>query len=429
MKSKTKIACLAVGCLTLGTLMLVGTGKSPVIFSGATGNPYTLSVTAADITVPDAGYPYITTALGNKVEVYASKISMAENITLLADGYLYNKDPISGMTSLTVDLAEGSGDVTVDYGYSVDSKSTDILYVKVGVPVTDDVALDWSSVSPNYFRINATADAEIVSISAEYSCESVDLSQEIHMVGAGSFLGEHDNEWTPLAGPKLELNTENKDAIEYQLVDIELTAGDEFKFVIGETGAVDTQKGHWKIKDSNGSAFDKGDLTIEDNGDITVVNTKTYSFYLQVNEGLTEFVEFDGSNKGSWAASKDPVVESELKTVYCKVPHWWWKESAGCAIHYWSGSGGTTWPGIRMDVVSQGTTKDDYSIYSFELDVANFTNFMFVRVNASGTLSDWGAKTVDLSVSEMTTNNMYTIGTTEVWGYPGASGSWSVYPA
>lgn len=425
MKSKTKIACLAVGFLTLGTLMLVGTSKSPIVFSGATGNPYTLSVTAADITVPDEGYPYITTALGNKVEVNASKIGMTENITLAADGFLYNKDPINGMTSFTVDLAEGSGDVTIDYGYSVDSEKPDILYVKVGVPVTDDVALDWSDVSPNYFRINATANAEIVSISAEYSCESVDLSKEIHMVGEGSFLGEYDNEWTPLAGPKLELNTGSTTAIEYQLVDIELTAGDIFKFAIGETWAIPTHKAHWKIKDSNGSAFDKGDLTIADDGNITVVNTKTYSFYLQVNESLTEFVTFDGDNKGSWAASKDPLVESNVRTIYFKAPDWWCSDGAQTGIHMWGANiTETKWPGVRCAIVD--ATK---KIWSYDIDLANTEGFIFTRINSgTGTPSDWGAKTPNLYPEDVGDNNMFDASESDVvWGGSGVTGTWTTY--
>lgn len=110
-------------------------------------------------------------------------------------------------------------------------------------------------------------------------------------------------------------------------------------------------------------------------------------------------------------------------TVYCKVTQsWWTKDGAAVGVYYWGGaSAGTTWPGVRMTPVSgaEGTWT-----YDVPEDV---TGLIFTRVNGSGDIADWGAKTADLSLPT-DGKNLYTI-TSEsaVWGNPGATGVWSVY--
>lgn len=110
-------------------------------------------------------------------------------------------------------------------------------------------------------------------------------------------------------------------------------------------------------------------------------------------------------------------------TVYCKVTQsWWTKDGAAVGVYYWGGaSAGTTWPGVRMTPVSgaEGTWT-----YDVPEDV---TGLIFTRVNGSGDIADWGAKTADLSLPT-DAKNLYTI-TSEsaVWGNPGATGVWSVY--
>ncbi len=110
-------------------------------------------------------------------------------------------------------------------------------------------------------------------------------------------------------------------------------------------------------------------------------------------------------------------------TVYCKVTQsWWTKDGAAVGVHYWGGtSAGTAWPGVRMTPVSgeEGTWT-----YDVPEDV---TGLIFTRVNGSGDIAYWGAKTADLSLPT-DGKNLYTI-TSEsaVWGDPGATGEWSTF--
>ena len=110
------------------------------------------------------------------------------------------------------------------------------------------------------------------------------------------------------------------------------------------------------------------------------------------------------------------------KTIYCKnVQSWWTQDGAAVGVHYWGGATSTTWPGVRMDSVpgEAGTWK-----YDVPTDI---TGIMFVRVNGSGDIADWGAKTANLTLPT-DEKNLYTI-TSEnpVWGDPGVTGEWSVY--
>ena len=107
--------------------------------------------------------------------------------------------------------------------------------------------------------------------------------------------------------------------------------------------------------------------------------------------------------------------------IYCKVDKsWWTKDSAAVAVHYWGGTEtGTTWPGDRGTSVGDSTWQ-----FSIPVDV---DNFMFVRVNGTGTEEDWGAKTSNLSFTG--DKNLYTItSNSAVWGDPGVTGEWGYKP-
>ncbi len=114
------------------------------------------------------------------------------------------------------------------------------------------------------------------------------------------------------------------------------------------------------------------------------------------------------------------LMTVSAKTIYCKQAQSWWKaDGAAVAVHYWGGSS-TTWPGIRMTAV-EGET----DLWSIDIP-DNVTGFIFVRVNSSGSIADWGAKTGDLSFQEG--KNLYTItSTSPVWGNPGVTGEWSTF--
>ena len=117
-----------------------------------------------------------------------------------------------------------------------------------------------------------------------------------------------------------------------------------------------------------------------------------------------------------------PADATGNTTLYCKMEYsWWTADSAAVAVHYWGGSSGTSYPGERGTSVGDNT-------WQFEVP-SDSTGFMFVRVNGgTGAVSDWGAKTADLTFVDG--KNLYTITSSEaVWGNPGVSGEWSVYNA
>lgn len=114
---------------------------------------------------------------------------------------------------------------------------------------------------------------------------------------------------------------------------------------------------------------------------------------------------------------------STVKTVYCKAAQAWWKEdNAAVGIYAFKGDvQNAAWPGVRMTAV-EGET----DLWKADIDTAMYAKIIFTRVNASGDIADWGAKTADLTVPA--DKDLYTItSTSAVWGNPGVAGEWSVY--
>ena len=111
--------------------------------------------------------------------------------------------------------------------------------------------------------------------------------------------------------------------------------------------------------------------------------------------------------------------------LYCVCNQEWWNaDDAAIAIYAYSEGGvnNAEWPGERMTK----TEVDGSYVWTAEL-TGYFTNVIFVRVNSSGTVEDWGAKTQDLTIPT-DGRNLYTITSSEaVWGDPGVEGEWSTY--
>ncbi len=115
-------------------------------------------------------------------------------------------------------------------------------------------------------------------------------------------------------------------------------------------------------------------------------------------------------------------MNAATKTIYFQTQQWWHKENAASGAHYWGTAGdGTSWPGTRMTKVSGET-----NMWSIEIDTDKYQNIIFTRVSPSDGVSDWGAKTTD-QVIPTDGKNFFTLGTTEVWGGSGATGTWSTY--
>ncbi len=115
-------------------------------------------------------------------------------------------------------------------------------------------------------------------------------------------------------------------------------------------------------------------------------------------------------------------AEAAVRTIYCKNAQSWWKaDGAAVGVYCW-GTGGTKapYPGERMTAVSGET-----DLWSFDVDTAQYENVIFTRVNGEGAISDWGAKTKNLTFPT-DSKDLFTITTsTASWGDPGCDGEWS----
>ncbi|MCQ2328073.1 MAG: hypothetical protein MJZ59_01810, partial [Paludibacteraceae bacterium] len=118
------------------------------------------------------------------------------------------------------------------------------------------------------------------------------------------------------------------------------------------------------------------------------------------------------------------TLNAETTRIYCKMAQNWWKvDNAAVGCHSWGTPGpGTDWPGVRMTPVENET-----DMWYIDLDVTKVQNVIFTRVNPSGNIADWGAKTKDLTIPT-NGDNLFTITTSdESWGNPGCDGEWSKY--
>jgi hypothetical protein len=148
-------------------------------------------------------------------------------------------------------------------------------------------------------------------------------------------------------------------------------------------------------------------------GSLTVTYEVEQAFYLSSIE-----VEYEAAQGGE--------TTSNVKTIYCKAAQDWWKTD-GAAVGVYAFADGNVknaaWPGVRMTAV-EGET----DLWKADIDTAKYEKIIFTRVNASGDIADWGAKTADLTIPA--DKDLYTItSTAAVWGDPGVTGTWSVYKA
>ena len=144
-------------------------------------------------------------------------------------------------------------------------------------------------------------------------------------------------------------------------------------------------------------------------GTLTVTYEVAQAFYLSYIEVTYEE-----------AGGDDP--QPTTRTLYCKVVQSWWKaDGAAVGIYAFKGEEhNAAWPGERMTLAENET-----EVWTATID-AKYEKVIFVRVNASGDIAYWGAKTADMVVPA--DKDLYTItSTTEVWGDPGVTGTWSVY--
>ena len=162
------------------------------------------------------------------------------------------------------------------------------------------------------------------------------------------------------------------------------------------------------------------DTGIKELGAITVPEAGNYKIKLTNATQWSEAV----LNGITFAAAAS--VEPNVKTIYCKVAQDWWKaDGAAVGAYAWKGeTANAAWPGARMAAV-----EGEADLWKIDLDVNAYESIIFTRVNGTGDIADWGAKTADLTIPT-DDKDLYTItSATEVWGAPGVTGEWSKYAA
>lgn len=117
--------------------------------------------------------------------------------------------------------------------------------------------------------------------------------------------------------------------------------------------------------------------------------------------------------------NKAVEVKAEDKVIYCKVDKSWWTTgSAAVGAYYWGGTGGPSWPGVRMTSVTTDPTVWKITIPS------GHSNVIFTRVNPTGNISDWGAKTDDLTIPTDSKNLYVITQETAAWDGAKSAGAW-----
>ena len=129
------------------------------------------------------------------------------------------------------------------------------------------------------------------------------------------------------------------------------------------------------------------------------------------------------------SGGEEPPVVSNMKTIYCKMEHAWWKaDGAAVAAFAWKdeGEANANFPGVRMTPV-----KDAEDLWQIDLDLAKYEKVIFARVNGSGDIANWGAQTEDLIIPT-DEKDLFTITNKEAtWIGDGkvCVGEWSKYEA
>lgn len=115
-----------------------------------------------------------------------------------------------------------------------------------------------------------------------------------------------------------------------------------------------------------------------------------------------------------------------IMRVYCKQAQSWWKaDGAAVGAYAWKSTNtsqkNANYPGVRMSPVNGQT-----DLWYADIDIDKYDRIIFTRVPGSGTVSDWGAKTGDLTIKN--TQNQYTITQSSgAWNGATSAGSWSTY--
>ena len=179
------------------------------------------------------------------------------------------------------------------------------------------------------------------------------------------------------------------------------------------------------------------DFTIAKNTSGTITLTPANDFWAKDSYYKFDFnITNPNSTNYAWVLNKIEFYSyaaggetpSTTKTIYCKNEQAWWLADGATVGVYAFADGdvkNAAWPGVRMTAV-EGET----NLWKADIDTAKYEKIIFVRVNGTGDLADWGAQTEDLAVPA--DKDLYTITSTSAqWSGEGnkVTGTWSVYKA
>lgn len=192
-RNKIIVACV-VSTLGIGGLVsAVGNFDNLSQYSANADDAYTLNINDAPQGMSsEQSTGTVTTTLGNKIQLEATgEYSTDTSVITLQDGAsLTNLDPISGMTSISI---ESSASVSLAVGLHSDSATLDEYYtLDSGVVFTMNPTMD-------YFKLFASEETIITNITITYSCASRAISHDDSWIAIDSYekytsiMGSADN--------------------------------------------------------------------------------------------------------------------------------------------------------------------------------------------------------------------------------------------
>lgn len=180
-RNKIIIVCV-ISTLGIGGLVsAVGNFDNLSQYSANADDAYTLNINDAPQGMSgDQSTGTVTTTLGNKIQLeaageYSTDISV---ITLQDGASLTNLDPISGMTSISI---ESSASVSLSVGLHADSDTLDKYYtLESGTVFTLNPTMD-------YFKFLALEETVITNITITYSCASRAIQHDDSWIAISSY--------------------------------------------------------------------------------------------------------------------------------------------------------------------------------------------------------------------------------------------------
>lgn len=383
MKRKALIAA-SIGVMALTLVGTVAFGGEHTLIRHEAADSYSLTVTPADVTVLSGAKSTVETSYGSLITFGHTNIGIDGSNFTLTEGTLFNYDDLeanlnggalSGLTSITVDIVEGS--LTLSYGWETGVWSEDTI------ALTDNVACDLSDLHPNYFKLSGSATFSTISVL--YTCtrgeEPVDNTMTVYFRAPESWTnanlycwGEGTDNWEK-AWPGTAMTKDELTGLWYHTYDTTLYTNVIF---------------------NNGSEQSANLVSpTDENLDCYVWDNGWY------NEDTTEM---------------PPYVDPTAYDLFL-IPNSNWKVDNARFAAYFFGTKGNTWVSLE-DVDSDG-------IYEC-VKPNGYESVIFCRMNPGNQTNSWDTKwnqTEDLTIPTNGTN-LYTVkdGTWDKGG-----GTWSTH--